>query len=355
MRALMGLIKDRNGTYYAQRRVPERLQEAVARVLNSGRDRQVFLKKPLGTKVLKEANTRAKPVLMEFDRTLAEAEALLGKLAQARPLRTTLNDAEIKRMAEHHYARMLRVDEDQRREGTGGLYSHVLKPTWNGRMLRIVEKQSTYARLDHYAQVEALPEARLSDGEIAERQAVQDATQPVASAALARGDITVVRDDVEGLLSTFQINLDRESAAYRKLGMAVLAAEARGWKAIEHRNAGEPIETPQTAYALPGDPRVSHGGGTLREALEGWKKERVRPEDGVHEYTRAVEMFIDLHGNLPVAEIKRSHASQFREALREVPKTRKGTLLKAGLLELRQWSQEHPNALKVSAATVNKQ
>jgi hypothetical protein len=81
----------------------------------------------------------------------------------------------------------------------------------------------------------------------------------------------------------------------------------------------------------------------------------VRPEDGVHEYTRAVEMFIDLHGNLPVAEIKRSHASQFREALRQVPKTRKGTLLKAGLLELRQWSQEHPNAPKVSAATVNKQ
>src|SRR5215831_5123980 len=81
-------------------------------------------------------------------------------------------------------------------------------------------------------------------------QAVQDATQSVASAALARGNITVVRDDVEGLLSTFQINLDRTSAAYRKLGMAVLAAEVRGWKAIERRNVGEPIETPQSSDAL---------------------------------------------------------------------------------------------------------
>ncbi|WP_441256763.1 DUF6538 domain-containing protein [Bradyrhizobium sp. 482_C4_N1_1] len=61
MRALMGLIKDRNGTYYAQRKVPERLQEAVARVLNTGRDRQVFLKKSLGTKHLKAANVAAKP------------------------------------------------------------------------------------------------------------------------------------------------------------------------------------------------------------------------------------------------------------------------------------------------------
>jgi hypothetical protein len=32
MRALTGLIKDRHGTYYAQRRVPGHLQAAVARV-----------------------------------------------------------------------------------------------------------------------------------------------------------------------------------------------------------------------------------------------------------------------------------------------------------------------------------
>jgi hypothetical protein len=66
-------------------------------------------------------------------------------------------------------------------------------------------------------------------------------------------------------------------------------------------------------------------------------------------------MFVELHGNLPVAEIKRSHASQFREALRQVPKTRNGPLRSAGLLELQQWGREHPSAPKVSASTVNKQ
>ncbi|QQO34454.1 hypothetical protein JJC00_01690 [Bradyrhizobium diazoefficiens] len=73
----MGLIKDKNGTYYAQRKVTERLQEAVARVLNTGRDRQVFLKKSLGTKHLKAANVAVTHVLADFDRTLADAEALL--------------------------------------------------------------------------------------------------------------------------------------------------------------------------------------------------------------------------------------------------------------------------------------
>jgi hypothetical protein len=33
---------------------------------------------------------------------------------------------------------------------------------------------------------------------------------------------------------------------------------------------------------------------------------------------RAIEMFIQLHGNLPILEIKRSHARRFREALQLV-------------------------------------
>src|ERR1700743_3012800 len=115
---------------------------------------------------------------------------------------------------------------------------------------------------------------------------------------------------LDELLYAFQINLDRKSTSYRKLGMAVLTAHVRGLKDIERRNAGEPIETPQLTYAPSGTP--AHEGGTLRDALEGWKKERTRPEDGVREYTRAVEMFIQMHGNLAIANIKRSQALSFR-------------------------------------------
>ena len=55
----MSVIQDRHGTYYVQRKVPERLQETVARVLNDDKPRRVFLKKSLGTKNLKEANVAA--------------------------------------------------------------------------------------------------------------------------------------------------------------------------------------------------------------------------------------------------------------------------------------------------------
>src|SRR5437879_6061691 len=99
MRALMGLIKDRHGTYYAQKRVPDRLQHAVARFRGLNKPRLVFLKTSLGTKNLRDANVRAKLVLADFDRTLREAEALLKQPNTPVSLRTTLNDAEIKRMA----------------------------------------------------------------------------------------------------------------------------------------------------------------------------------------------------------------------------------------------------------------
>jgi uncharacterized protein DUF6538 len=59
VRALMGLMRDRHGTYYARKKVPERLQAAVARVLAQGKERQSFFKKSLGTKVLSQANITA--------------------------------------------------------------------------------------------------------------------------------------------------------------------------------------------------------------------------------------------------------------------------------------------------------
>ncbi|WP_439396476.1 DUF6538 domain-containing protein [Bradyrhizobium sp. PMVTL-01] len=341
MRALMGMIKDRHGTYYVQRRVPERLQEAVARVLNSGRERQVFLKKSLGTKNLKAANVAATHVLAEFDRTLADAEALLKE----RPVIPSLTDAQIRRMAEAFYAGRLANDEEERREGTGS------EP-----LFQSIAEQLTAAGIEYQTPfaVGVTPEAGLSDREVLKRAGTLEYELAIVPPALARGDISVIREELDELMNDFQLNVDRKSQSYRKLGMAVLTAYVRALRDIEKRNAGEPVETPPSAYVLPERP-TGEPGGTLREAFEGWKKERERPEGTVHEYGRAVEMFIQLHGNLRVSEMRRSHARTFREALQSVPKTRKGSLLKASLPELSEYGRTHPSVAKVSAGTVNKQ
>jgi hypothetical protein len=105
---MMGVVKNRHGTYNAQQKVPAPLQVAVASLLGKSKSRQKWLKKSLGTKDQREAHIRAKPVLMGFDRLLADAAALMKQ----RPLRTTLAQAEIDRIAEYHFATTLSWDEE---------------------------------------------------------------------------------------------------------------------------------------------------------------------------------------------------------------------------------------------------
>jgi hypothetical protein len=53
--------------------------------------------------------------MMEFDRILAQAEALLAE----RPLRTSLTENEIKQISDYFYAHELCGDEELRAEGVG--------------------------------------------------------------------------------------------------------------------------------------------------------------------------------------------------------------------------------------------
>ena len=96
-------------------------------------------------------------------------------------------------------------------------------------------------------------------------------------------------------------------------------------------------------------------GGKLKDALEGWKKHRARPKGTVNETSRAVDMFIQLHGNMAVAAIKKRHALEYRNALQEAPRHRTGSLLGATLPEQAAWGREHPEAPRLTAATINKQ
>jgi integrase len=341
MRRLMGVIKDRHGTYYAQQRVPEPLQAAVARVLGSKKPRQVFLKKSLGTKVLKDANMRAKPVLAGFDQIIKRASDLVAANNAPRPTkRSSLNHAEMARMTEAYYGDMLAFDEEAR---FGGRASTARFVDWTRR------NEDPDFVLPY--PLESVPEFGINPEQLASWQEQNADALAGARDLLARGDIKAWEDEVEILLWKFDIDLDKKSPSYRELGTNVLRAYVRALEAIDKRNAGEAIETPKFSFASSG----SSASGTLREALEGWKKERTRPEGTLSEYARAVEMFIQLHGNLPIADIKKRHALEFREALQLVPRTRSGTLLKAGLPELSHWGHEHPNAPKVSAGTVNKQ
>jgi hypothetical protein len=75
MRVMMGILKSKHGVYYVRKKVPPKLETAVSTVLGASRSRVSWLKRSLHTKDLREANIKAKPVQMEFDRVLSRAEA----------------------------------------------------------------------------------------------------------------------------------------------------------------------------------------------------------------------------------------------------------------------------------------
>src|SRR5258708_10257268 len=106
----MGLIKNEHGVFHVRKKVPKGLEIATARVLGVPKERVSWLKETLATKDEKQAKVLAKPVMMKFDRVLAQAEALLVE----HPVRTELTAAEITRMAEYHFAAVLAEDDTLR-------------------------------------------------------------------------------------------------------------------------------------------------------------------------------------------------------------------------------------------------
>jgi integrase len=342
MRLIMNVIKNRHGVYHARKKVPAELEEGVATLLGEDKTRRSWLKRSLGTKDPREANIRAKPVLMEFDQTLARARELLRE----RPTRATLSKAEIELMAKHHYASMLLMDEQRTRDGTAEEEA----------LVQDIAKQLTDAGIEFeipFPLDASRPKFGMSNYALVRRNADLVFDLSTAQAALSRGDISRVSEHLDQLLEAdFQVNLDRDSVAYRELGLAVLRSHVRALEAIAARAAGRPIDTPP--IPAPTGISGSLGGDTLRAAFEGWKMARRPSKRTEVEFEHAVKWFVQLHGDLSVASIKKLHARQFREALQAVPWPRKGKLLDAPLPELAQWGREHSDATKISAPTVNK-
>jgi hypothetical protein len=122
------------------------------------------------------------------------------RIIKEQPVVAALSDTQIKRMAESYYATMLADDEEERREGTGS------EPVFQKIAKQLIEARVAY---ETPFAIGPLPEAGLSDREIIKREETLEWLLPASTAALARGDITIMREQLDELLYAFQINLDR--------------------------------------------------------------------------------------------------------------------------------------------------
>lgn len=342
MRAIMGVVKNQHGVYVVRKKVPAGHEEAVARVLADDRLRVSWLQRSLGTKDLRQANTAALPILMEFDAILAKAAALLSPI----PKRDDLSEREIGAMADYYYATMLSEDEEVRESGTGSdaVYRDV------ARQLAALGIQATTMR-----KLEPPATYGMTERELEQQRDAVATVLPEARAALAKGNIAFVEKDLDELMEVFRCGLDPHSKAYRALGMAVLKRHVQHLEAVEKRNVGEIVDTPKVVEP-PIDIKsvASSGNDTLSAAYAGWKKAKSPTQSTDREFHNAVRRFIELHGDLRIEDIRRSHVRAYREGLQMIPVRRSGPLKKVDLPALIEWSEKHPEAPKLQPTSINK-
>jgi hypothetical protein len=338
MRVGMGLIKNEHGVYHVRRKVPKHLEAATARATDVSKERVSWLKETLRTKDEKRARVLAKPVMMKFDRILAQAEALLVE----QPVRTELTETEIKQIADYFYAYELGADEEQREGGVGS------DPGFAS-----IHRQLTEAGIEFNTPFDVVEEtgSGLSDRMMIKIGESVSIVLPAAKEAMARGNLNFIRDELNMLLQVFGINLDPACADYRKVALAVIKAFVRALEDVGARHRGEVIDSPKLIEPSSNTPVSSC---SLRAAYNGWDNVEARPVSTRMEFSRGIERFIELHGDMDVGQINRRHVREFRDAAQLVPKLRAGKLRTATLPELVQWSREHPGIVCIGAATINK-
>jgi hypothetical protein len=334
----LGLIQNEHGVWCVRRKVPRHLEEAVATVQGRSKTRQPWLKRSLRTKDEARAKVLAKPIMMEFDRIVADAEALLAE----RPVRTSLTEAEIKQISDYFYANELCGDEELRAEGIG-----------DDPLFASIHQQLTEAGIEFDSPFSVEKNGSgLSDRMMHKIEESVSIVLPAVRTALARGNVEFIRYELNELLKVFRINLDPNCPDYRKLALAVMRAEVRALEDIRARHRGEPIESPKLIE--PGGTNTPASGCGLRAAYERWLKVTSRRKSTSMEFERGIERFIELHGDLQVAQINRGHVRQFRDAALLVPAKRSGKLLKATLPALVEHSRAHPEVPRIKASTINK-
>ena len=297
-----------------------------------------WLKQTLANKDGKRAKVLAKPIMMEFDRILAQAEALLVE----HPVRTELTDAEIKQIADYFYAHQLNADEELREEGIG-----------SDPVFASVHRQLAEAGIEFETPFKVTEQtgSGLSDRMMHKVEEDVSVVLPAAKEALARGNINFIRYELNELVQLFRINLDPNCQDYRKVAIAVIKAEVRALEDVRARNRGEAIDSPKL---IEPSSKVPVSSCSLRAAYEGWDKMEQRPTSTRMEFSRGIDRFIELHGDLDVRQINKRHVREFREAAQLVPKHRPGKLRKARLPELVEWTRENPGTVCIAAATINK-
>ena len=309
--ALMSyLIRDRLGTYYFRRVIPEDLRPFMPAPWTGKSN----WKRSLGTKVPTAAKKAGARLLRDCMADFEAAERIRRGEAPSWPISpSTIPPAD--EIVRDVLVELLSADEVERSEGDPRKQHQTreeraawpdLMPVSFGRRGMAEDYHHVYGQ-----EVEEL------HGEYRK--------------ALSRSDPGIVDAECRAYHRRKSLPIEPTSEGYHEVGMAILQAHVRAYGLMLERQRGEIVATPA--------PSASRG-PKLSEALEAWAKgsdakgSRKPSPKTLLEAGHAVRRFTEWHGDIRLGDISRESAREFRDALARAPTRLAGDLRRLSLREL---------------------
>ena len=322
-----------SGVYYFRRAVPDDIRATIGKTM---------VKQSLRTRDVAEAKRRALPIAMRTETDFQTARERRSALP-----RNDLTEAERARLVASYLH--MRLSEDEARRIRGSKEDDDLYKSLKAQV-------EAHGGAGSFTDEEATARVGLSDRAY-HKKAETLIVLPGLREQLARGDTSIVEDDVDAFLEMGGINLDRASPDYRRLSYEFLKTAVQANEAIAKRHEGHVIETPLAPPSLAATRTlpVQREGLDLLTMFDKWLQERKPRRKTVLDFQTAIRRFAELQGNLAVHEINKAHVRVYKEALQKLPSSCSGKMRQMTLPDLLEYLQQCPiEGPRLSAGSVNK-
>lgn len=155
----------------------------------------------------------------------------------------------------------------------------------------------------------------LSDDEFEEQLSEREALMREAKADYAKGRATSVAHQLADWVESFQIDVEPESPAFKRLVREFLTAYLRALEGQHRRDQGEIVETPEVPESAALLGRQSEPGVALEVLTELWATERTPEKKTVTATEGAVREFKEVVGHTDTSRLTKGDVVKFKDEL----------------------------------------
>jgi len=187
-----------------------------------------------------------------------------------------------------------------------------------------------------------------------------DAQRDMLNTALIQNDTSKMSGLIEEYQERLGFRLSPDSQSYKELAYAILLAATKATEELWSRNQGQLVETPPcpAIVRLAVQPQEALDGElTFSGLFDKWTAEKrgTLPETTIKDFRVYIRRFIELHGDLPLTLITKTHVREYKDAMLKLPSVIRLTHEYRGLTvpELLELAEQRPDLERLSARTVN--